>query len=298
MAKQKIVIIVGPTASGKSAFAVALARKYNGEIVSADSRQVYRELNIGAGKISKKEMLGIPHHLLDVASPKKKFSASDFVSLGKKALQNISVCGKLPIIVGGTGYYIDALTCRIAVPNVEPNARLRTKLEKKSPAQLFAMLQRKDSVRAKTIEPHHKRRLIRALEIIEALGHVPTPRLNLGTYDTLWIGINPSRNSLDKKITARLATRIQAGMIQEGQRLHTAGLSYKRMQELGLEYRALARLLRKEITREEFKKELFTDIRRYSKKQIAYWKRNHDIKWFSTTDNRAIASTVRIWLKK
>ena len=164
--KQQVLIIVGPTSSGKSALAVELARKFGGEVISADSRQVYRGLNIGTGKIAKREMRGVRHHLLDVASPKKYFSADEFVRKGKVALSNILQNDKMPIIVGGTGFYIDALVGRIALPNVPPDKKLREKLEKKTAAQLFAMLKQRDPRRAKTIEPQHKRRLIRALEIV------------------------------------------------------------------------------------------------------------------------------------
>src|SRR3989344_2299114 len=133
--KQKVLVIVGPTSSGKSALAVELARKFGGEVISADSRQVYRGLNIGTGKIAKREMRGVRHHLLDVASPKKYFSADEFVRKGKVALSNILQNDKMPIIVGGTGFYIDAPVGRIALPNVPPDKKLREKLEKKTAAQ-------------------------------------------------------------------------------------------------------------------------------------------------------------------
>src|SRR5580693_2616583 len=129
---QKVLVIVGPTASGKSALAVALAKKFKGEIISADSRQVYRGLNIGTGKITKREMRGVPHHLLDVVSPKKIFTAHDFVTHARRAISNIAKRGKLPIIAGGTGFYIDALVGRIVLPDVPVDEKLRARLEKKS----------------------------------------------------------------------------------------------------------------------------------------------------------------------
>ena len=295
--KTNVLIIVGPTASGKSALAVELARKFNGEIISADSRQVYKGLNIGTGKITKREMKDVPHHLLDVVSPKKTFSADDFVQSARSAIEKIAMNKKLPIVVGGTGFYIDALTGRIALPNVPPNKKLRTQLEKKSPAQLFALLKKEDPLRAKTIEPHHKRRLIRALEITAALGGVPQNNDLRSRYDVFWIGIVPPVKELEKKIAIRLFARIRGGMIAEAKGLHARGLSYKRMEELGLEYRSLARLLQGTITRAQMIEELKRASRKYAIRQIRYWKRNKDIKWFEPKSPK-IRSVIRTWLRK
>jgi len=297
--KQQVLIIVGPTSSGKSALAVELARKFGGEVISADSRQVYRGLNIGTGKIAKREMRGVRHHLLDVASPKKYFSADEFVRKGKVALSNILQNDKMPIIVGGTGFYIDALVGRIALPNVPPDKKLREKLEKKTAAQLFAMLKQRDPRRAKTIEPQHKRRLIRALEIVASIGKSPpAARQGLAAYDALWIGIAPPMKELEKKITIRLFARIREGMVAEGKRLHKRGLSYKRMEELGLEYKFLARLLQGKLTRQQMAEELNRAIRKYAIRQMRYWKRNKDIVWFKERRATRIQKMIQTWLRK
>src|ERR1017187_7529175 len=140
--KQKILVILGPTASGKSDLAVLLAKKFNGEIVSADSRQVYRGMNEGTGKITKKEMRGIRHHLLDVADPSKRFSAEDYRLLARASIDDITSRGKLPIICGGTGFYIDAILNENPFPNVPPNENLRKKLSKKSPVDLLLILKK------------------------------------------------------------------------------------------------------------------------------------------------------------
>jgi len=289
---------VGPTSSGKSALAVELAKKFDGEVISADSRQVYRGLNIGTGKITKREMRGVPHHLLDVASPKRKFSADDYVRHARAAIENISKRGKLPIVAGGTGFYIDALAGRIVLPNVPPNKKLRARLEKKSAAQLYALLKKKDLRRANTIETHHKRRLIRALEIAASIGKSPTARSYLAVYDAFWVGIVPPVKELEKKIAIRLFARIRQGMVAEAKRLHAAGLSYKRMEQLGLEYRSLARLLQGIITRKQMVEELNRSIRKYAIRQMRYWKRNKDVRWFKTGDDGRIATRVRSWLRK
>ena len=301
--KQKILIIVGPTSSGKSALAVELARRYNGEVISADSRQVYRGLNIGTGKITKLEMRGVPHHLLDVAAPKRQFSANDFVQRAHIVIADIASRGKLPIVAGGTGFYIDALVGRIALPEAPPNPALRARFARKSTAQLYALLQKKDGVRARAMrsasERNNKVRIIRALEIAAALGRVPEIMdVRHPYFDTLWIGIAPPMKTLEKKISARLRARVTMGMVAEAKRLHVAGLSYRRMDELGLEYRSLARLLQGTITRKQMIEELESAIRRYAKRQLTYWKRNKDILWFRDSRPSAMSKTVRGWLKK
>lgn len=292
----RILIIVGPTASGKSDLAVKLAKKFKGEVVSADSRQVYRGLNIGTGKITKEEMCGVPHHLLDVADPKKQFTAAEYKTLAEKELNAVLARGKLPIVVGGTGFYIDTLTGQVSLPEVPPNASLRAKLEKKSAAELFAMLKKKDLMRAASIDRHNKVRLIRALEIIEALGKVPKIRNKKPKYKYIWIGIKPDKEMLEERILKRLGMRIP-GMVREAKQLHTDGLSYKRMEELGLEYRYLARLLQKNITQKQFVDELYKEIKRYAKRQDTWFKRNKEIKWFAPPLTSRDFDTIRTLLE-
>ena len=281
--KPKIIAVVGPTASGKSSLGVWLAKRIQGEscgaeIISADSRQVYKGLNIGTGKVTKKEMGGVKHHLLDVVSPKKQFTVDDFVRLAKRAHSNILQNDRMTIVVGGTGLYIDMLLGRMAYPNVPPNAALRERLEQRTTKQLFAQLQKLDTHRAATIEPGHKRRLIRAIEIAKVVGKSPLPRPEQ-KYDVLWLGLNPK--NLQKNIRIRLFARIRAGMIREAKKLHEGGLSYKRMEELGLEYRYLALLLQKKLTKQEFEVQLERAIRQYAKRQARWFRRNKDIRWVS-----------------
>jgi len=285
--KKKVLIILGPTASGKSALGVRLAKKLNGEVISADSRQVYKGLNVGTGKITKAEMKGVLHHLLDVADAKKYFSVSEYKSLAEEALQKILNKNKLPIVVGGTGFYIDALTGTVVLPEVPPNKSLRKKLEKLSAEKLFKMLQKKDSRRAKEIDQNNKVRIIRALEIIDALGKVPEIKKQKSPYEFIFVGLRPDKKELDKKIDKRILVRLEP-MIKEARKLHSDGLSYKRMHDLGLEYRSLARLLQKKITKDEFVEELFRAIVKYSKRQETWFKRNKKIKWFEPTETKAI----------
>lgn len=276
--RPKVIAVVGPTASGKSSLGIFLAQKLGGEIISADSRQVYRGLDIGTGKVTKKEMAGIPHHLLSVASPKKVFTVDDFVKLGEIACSQILKNEKTPIIVGGTGLYIDALLGRVSIPSVPPNQKLRAQLEKKTPAQLLRMLQKLDPTRAETIEQKNPRRLVRAIEIAKAIGKTP-PKKAEEKYEVLWIGINPPEKKLRKNIHARLLARMRAGMVREAKQLHKQGLSYKRMEAFGLEYRSLAQLLQKKQAEKEMISELERAIQKYAKRQMRWFKRNPDTHW-------------------
>ncbi|MDQ5971125.1 MAG: tRNA dimethylallyltransferase, partial [Patescibacteria group bacterium] len=171
--KPKIIVILGQTSTGKSDFAVQMAKEIGGEIISADSRQVYKGLDLGTGKITKKEMRGIPHHLLDVANPKKTFTVSDYKKITEKKISEISKNSKVPILCGGTGFYIDAIVSGQIFPEVPPNKLLRKELENKSKEELFKILKKLDKNRAETIDKDNPVRLIRAIEIAEALGSVP-----------------------------------------------------------------------------------------------------------------------------
>ncbi len=313
--EQKVLVIVGPTSSGKSSLGITLAKTFDGEIISADSRQVYRGLDIGTGKVTRAEMKGVPHHLLDVASPKKALTAHRFATKARRAVAQIIARKKLPIVVGGTGFYIDALLGRMDLPDVPPNIALRKRLQKKSAVELYKLLKTKDPVRAKAMntpsERNNKVRIIRALEVAaskskhlsQGIKGSPLSPLSRTTMPgrakgaPFWIGIAPPFHELERKIKLRLAARIRRGMIAEARRLHDAGLSYKRMEELGLEYRWLALLLQKKVTRNEFEAGLYRDIRRYAKRQLSYWKRNKDIRWYDPKQTKQIARDVASSLK-
>ncbi len=289
MKKQKVLIILGPTASGKSDLAVRLAKKFKGEVISADSRQVYKRLDIGTGKITKKEMRGVPHHLLDVADPRKYFSVAEYKKLALLSLRYIETKKKLPIICGGTGFYIDTLIGKINLPEVPPNKALRKKLEKYPVEKLYKMLEKKDPRRAKEIDSNNKVRIIRALEIIEKLGKVPpllASRRGVGG-EVLWIGIRPNKEDLEKRIYKRILKRLD-GMLKEAKKLKANKLSYARMESLGLEYRYLARLLQNKITKQEFIEQLFYAIKDYSKRQMTWFRRNPKIKWFEPNEYKQI----------
>ena len=292
--KPKLIVIVGQTATGKSALAIDLAKKFQGEIVSADSRQVYRGLDIGTGKISRREMQGVPHHLLDVANPKKVFTIHDYMVLAEQAIADILKRKHVPCIVGGTGFYVEAIVDGTIFPSVKPNHALRKRLGQESLEKLWKRLCELDPDRAKTIDPHNKRRLIRAIEIAETLGTVPRVK-KVKKYDPLFIGL--IEKNLPEKIKSRLKKRLAQGLIREMKRLHTSGLSYRRMDALGLEYRFGARYLQKKLTYKEFVENLERAIVKYAKRQKTWFTRDKRIHWFDPTcDKKRIMALVQEFL--
>ena len=310
--KPKIIVICGPTSSGKSDAAIRLAKKLNGEIISADSRQIYRGMNIGTGKVTGSaepfipdlirdpEMLkqvqhdifiseGVLHHLIDIVDPMEDFNVSHFKRTATEAIEAILSRGKLPIICGGTGFWISALTENMTLPEVEPNEELRNKLHNKSTEELFTILTELDPERAKTIDLNNNVRLIRAIEIATTLGKVPKlqvkgEKLQVKKYDFLKIGINVPREILNEKIKKRLEQRFDEGMIEEVKNLHKQGITWEWMEKIGLEYRWITRYLQNKISLEEMKEKLYFDIIHYAKRQMTWLKRDKEIIWLSNND--------------
>ena len=267
----KIIVILGPTSSGKTDLAIKLAQKFGGEIISADSRQVYRGLNLGTGKVTPKETKGIPHHLINVASPGRLFTAADYQKLGRLAILKILGKNKTPIVCGGTGFYINALLYDYRLPSVAPQKKLRQKLEKQAAIELFEQLKKLDPERAKKIDSKNKRRLIRALEIVLATGQ-PVPKIKKKKiYDILKIGLNPDPEKLRLKINQRIEKRINQGLVKEVQKLHQQGLSWNRMEELGLEYRYISRYLRNLINYQTMVDSLKKQNWQYAKRQLTWF---------------------------
>lgn len=295
---QKLLVILGPTSSGKSNLAVELAKKFNGEIISADSRQVYKGLDLGSGKITKKEMCDIPHYLLDISNPKNIFNVSDFKKLADKAIEEILNRNKLPIIVGGTSFYIDAVVDNITFAEVKPNKKLRIKLNKKELEELLKELESLDQTKANVIDKKNKPRLIRAIEIARELGKVP-PIKKERKYDVLKIGLTCSDDILKKRIYKRIIDRLKFGMLKEIENLHKNGLSWKRMISLGLEYRFISLYLMKKISKEEMIEQLNTATWHFAKRQMTWWKRDKEIKWFDVSESykKKIDKEVKSWLK-
>jgi len=293
---KKLIVVLGPTSSGKSDVAVKLAKLVKGEVISADSRQVYKRMDIGTGKITKKEMKGIPHYLLDVVSPKNRFTVAQYQKLAFKAIDKIFKKGKIPIICGGSGFYIQAVIDRIVIPKVKPDWKLRKKLEKKSAKELYTIFKKLDRQRAKNIDKKNPRRLIRAIEIAKKLGKVPILEKNPLPYPTLIIGIKKEEKELKKLIKKRLLKRFKKGMVAEVKKLRKLRVSWKRLDEFGLEYRWVSRYLKGEIDYQEMVQNLQKDIERFAKKQITWWKSDKRIIWLK--NYKEIKKMVKSFLKK
>lgn len=289
MDKIKILCVIGPTASGKSELAVKIAKKLNGEILSVDSRQIYKGMDIGTGKIKGRRATiqgktciiykGIRHFGIDLEDPKKQYSVAKFQKYAKKIIKEIHSRGKLPILCGGTAHWVDAVVFEQKFPSVPPNKKLRDDLENNSANSLFRKLAKLDPNRASKIDPNNKRRLIRALEIISHTNK-PIPELKISSpYNTKFIGIETEKTELDNKIQKRLKARIKLGLINEIKNLHKKGCSWKRLEELGLEYKFGALYLQDKITKKQFEEELFLKLTHYAKRQLTWWKRNNEIFW-------------------
>ncbi|OHA58554.1 MAG: tRNA (adenosine(37)-N6)-dimethylallyltransferase MiaA [Candidatus Vogelbacteria bacterium RIFOXYD1_FULL_44_32] len=278
--KDKLLVILGPTASGKSALAVDLAVEFAGEVISADSRQVYRGLDIGAGKVTEDEMRGVMHHLLDVADLADTFTVADFKSLATSAIGNISEQGKLPILAGGTGFYIQAVVDDLKLPEVPPDETLRLELDTYPTIDLVELLRTIDPDRASNIDDQNRPRLIRAIEIAKALGKVPPLEIN-SPYDLLQIGIYVPQPELFKKIHNRLLARVKVGLIEEVKNLKDAGITSARLEALGLEYRYISQYLDGRFSKDTMLAELEQAIRQYAKRQMSWFKRDNRIRWIT-----------------
>lgn len=305
MNKEKIIIILGQTSTGKSDFAVEIAKQINGEIISADSRQVYKGMNLGTGKITKKEMRGIKHYLLDVISPSKVFSVSDFQKLANKKIEEILKKNKIPIICGGTGFYIDTLINKTIFPEVKPNKKLRNELGKKTTQELFQILEGLDKTRSENIDRNNKVRLIRAIEIAKTLGYIPSPKQDLGLRITersvLEIGLTLPPEVLKERIKTRLLSRIKKGMIKEIKDLHEKEkVSWKRLESLGLEYRYVSYFLQGKLKKDEMIEKLNTEIWHFAKRQNTWFKRDKNILWINPlkkSDKQKAVKEIKKFLK-
>ena len=295
--KPKIIVVLGPTASGKSDLAVDLALKFDGEIISTDSRQVYTGLDIGSGKIIPEEMKGIPHYLLDEFDPSDVFTVAQFKDKAEKIIEDILVRGKVPILAGGTGLYISAIVDGVIFPKVGENKELRNELEKLSNEELFERLQKLDSRRAGEIDAQNPRRLIRAIEIATQLGQVPKLGSPTSKWNVLQIGIKTDNDILKERIAKRFYKRVEAGIVEEAEELHKKCLSYERMHEIGLAHKYIVLYLQNKISKEDFIQASIKEEQRYAKRQMTWFKRDTRIQWFALDEQNKILSTVKTFLE-
>lgn len=276
----KLIALVGTNASGKSALGVELARACDGEIVSADSRQVFRGLNLGSGKITPEEMRGVPHHLLDVCEAGEFFSMADFQRLAYAAIDDILSRGKMPFIVGGTGLYVDSVVDGYALSGRMPDLAYRAELEELSTEALYAMLLEK--LPDTDVEPKNRNRVMRLLEKLHDGDDAPVAREP--RYQALRLGVTWERAELAKRIDERLQRRIDEGLIDEVRGLLDAGVSEEFLMKLGLEYRFVTRFLLGEYPdMDEMTQLLSTAIKQFAKRQMTWFRRHGDVIWLDMT---------------
>lgn len=278
----KVLAVVGTNASGKSALGVELAKRFGGEIISADSRQVFRGLDLGSGKITTEEMQGVPHHLIDVCEPGGFFSMADFQRMSYQAIAGIHARGNLPMIVGGTGLYVDSVLDGYELSDKAPNLEYRAHLETFSTPALYEML-----IKAKPeaeVEKNNRNRVMRMLERLHD-GDDAAPRKQ-ARYSSLRLGVSWPREVLRARIDERLWRRIEEGMIAEVQGLLDCGVEREFLLGLGLEYRYITRYLIGEIpSEEEMCAQLAQAIKKFAKRQMTWFRRNPDIVWLDMQGN-------------
>ncbi len=276
----KLVVIAGTNASGKSGLGIELAKKYGAEIVSADSRQVFEGLDLGSGKVTPEEMDGVPHHLIDVAKPNDFFSLTDFQDKAYEAIDDIFARGSKAFLVGGTGLYVNSVVDGFNISREPVDEKLRSETLAKSIEELIAILEEKNPEVLKTIDLKNKRRLERAVE--RAIKGVPEGPQNTPRYETLVIGVTWDREVLYERIRERLDRRLDEGMIDEVKRLRENGATDEFLYGLGLEYRFILMYLRGEFSSfEAFYDKLFMEIRHLAKEQMTWFRKRKDIHWIN-----------------
>ena len=292
----KLIVIEGTNASGKSSLGVELAKKYNGEIISADSRQVYRRLDLGSGKITPEETDGVPHHLLDVRSPGEFFSMADFQKLAYAAIDDILSRGRQPFLVGGTGLYVDAVADGYILSDKEPDAALREHLETFETPELYRMLREK--LPDTDIDPRNRHRVMRALERLAADDYRPgrkEPR-----YELLKLGVTWPREVLKQRIDERLERRLRQGMTDEVRAMLDDGVSEVFLTKLGLEYKYLTWYLTGKMGYEQMVEELGNAIKRFAKRQMTWFRKDKRIVWLDMAGDPVAQASALIeeFLKK
>ncbi len=299
--KPKILVIIGPTASGKTKLAVELARAHNGEIISADSRQIYRGMDIGSGKDLSEYGTGkaaVKYHLIDVADPKEQYNLFQYQKAAQKAILSVLKKGKLPIIVGGSGLYLQAVVDGYQLNSFSSRTTESSDLELKTLKEIQALiikLDKKFFTRLNNSEKNNKRRLIRYLEILKASGNIleAKPKTNKPPYDFTVIGLELGMETLRKRIKQRILNRLKNDeMIKEVERLHTDGLSWERLESFGLEYKFVSQLLQKKLSRDEMISKLSIATGQFAKRQMTWFRRwekqGREIRWIKATELKKI----------
>ncbi|OLS39089.1 tRNA (adenosine(37)-N6)-dimethylallyltransferase MiaA [Bacillus sp. MRMR6] len=289
--KQKLLVIIGPTAVGKTKLSIELAKKYNGEIISGDSMQIYREMDIGTAKIKIEEMEGVPHHLIDIKDPDESFSVAEFQQLVRAKINEIALKGKLPIIVGGTGLYIQSVIYDYHFSEATADDTFRIELEARAKVigneALHKELTRLDPVSAAQIHPNNVRRVIRALEIFHCTGKMMSeyqkeqePDL---LYQTALIGLTMEREKLYERINLRVKLMMDEGLLDEVRRLYDRGLrDCQSIQAIG--YKEVYEFFEGKVSLEDAVENLKQNSRRYAKRQLTWFRNKMDVQWFDMAD--------------
>lgn len=294
---RNVIIILGPTASGKSTLGVRMARRFAGVVISADSRQVYRGYDLGSGKVTKRARHGVPHFLIDVASIRRQYTAGDFARDFQRVLAKLDPATPI-FLVGGSPFYIEAALDPGKLAGVKPDPKLRARLEKKTTATLVKQFRRCDPKRAATIDPHNRRRLIRAIEVASSKSphHLQPTTYNPTPLRILKLGLSFPRRTLYARIDRRVDERMRRGMLQETERLHARGASWKRLESLGLEARFLSYAVRGQMTKAEAVERLKGRIHAFARRQLTWWRRDKTIRWIRTPAQAALL--VRRFLQR
>ncbi len=301
----KIIVLLGPTASGKTDLGIALAKKFNGEIVSADSRQVYKSMSVGTGKpvgewVEGIYMVeGVPHHIMDIVEPDADFTLAHFKKMAEDQIDNILKRGRLPIVVGGTGLYIWSIVDNLDMPAVAPDLELRAELEKKTPEERVKILTEKDPETAQKIDLKNPRRVLRALEVALDSGKsfVEQRKQAPPLYDALQIGLDWPREELYERIERRIGGQIKDGWTEETKKLSDAGFDWKLPSMSGIGYKQLGEYLRNERTLESAVAEIKQKTRNYAKRQLTWFKRDKRIEWIEKTDVAEAGKLVQEFIK-
>ena len=291
--KKPLIILTGPTAVGKTKASIGLAHAINGEIISADSMQVYKEMNIGSAKIKKEEMDGIKHYLVDALDPDEEFHVVKFQKMAKQAMEEIYAKGKIPIVVGGTGFYIQALLYDIDFTENEEDTGYRTELEElakeKGPEYLHEMLKKVDAKSAEDIHMNNVKRVIRALEFYKQTGkkiseHNEEERTKQSPYNFCYFVLNDEREHLYERINLRIDQMLEEGLVQEVSALKEKGYTKDMVSMQGLGYKEILDYLDERCTLKEAVYILKRDTRHFAKRQITWFKREKDVIWINKKD--------------
>ncbi len=298
-----LIVILGPTSVGKTALSLSLAKKFKGEIVSVDSRQVYRGLDIGTGKATKRERRSIPHHLIDWKNPGKTITLSEYKKGADAAIHDIYKRGKIPFFVGGSALYIQAVVENYLIPSVPPQPKLRKKLEAMTTHTLVKLLQKHDVLTAAKIDIANRRRIIRALEVTLISGKPFSSLQQKGEplYNSLMVGLTLDRDDLYKKIDERLDARMKRGLVSEVRQLLGSGISISWLSSLGLEYRYISAFLKdpqskNKNIRKEYVSKLKYAIHDFARRQLVWFRKNRAIQWIKPTDIKLASRLVRDFL--